>query len=76
MIAIETSTGLAAKLADKSKYDAMWISSLCESATKGLPDNEVMSLDSRLGTVREIRRATSKTIILDGDTDNRRQGIP
>ena len=76
MIAIETSTGLAAKLADKSKYDAMWISSLCESATKGLPDNEVMSLDSRLGTVREIRRATSKTIILDGDTGGSIEHFP
>lgn len=75
--AIETSSGLAAKLVDKSdKYNAVWISSLCESATRGLPDNEVMSLDSRLNTVREIRRATDKTIILDGDTGGSIEHFP
>ena len=57
-----------AKLADQSNYDGVWISSLCESANKGLPDNEIMSLDSRLDTIREIRRATDKLIIIDADT--------
>ena len=76
MKVIEVSNGLAAKLADKSKYNAVWISSLCESATRGLPDNEVMSLDSRLNTVREIRRATDKTIILDGDTGGSIEHFP
>src|SRR3990167_6624145 len=76
-IAIETSSGLATKLVDKSdKYTAVWISSLCESATRGLPDNEIMSLDSRLNTVREIRRATNKTIILDGDTGGSKEHFP
>ena len=76
-IAIETSSGLATKLVDKSdKYTAVWISSLCESATRGLPDNEIMSLDSRLNTVREIRRATNKTIILDGDTGGSIEHFP
>lgn len=73
---IETSNGLAAKLADQSNYEGVWISSLCESATKGLPDNEVMSLDSRLQTIREIRRATDKTIIIDGDTGGTIEHFP
>lgn len=73
---IETSNGLAAKLADKSKYEGVWVSSLCESATKGLPDNEMMSLDSRLNTIREIRRATNKIIILDGDTGGSIEHFP
>lgn len=73
---IETSNGLAAKLADQSNYDGVWISSLCESATKGLPDNEIMSLDSRLDTIREIRRATNKTIIIDGDTGGSLEHFP
>ena len=76
MKVIEVSNGLAAKLVDKSQYDAVWISSLCESATRGLPDNEVMSLDSRLNTVREIRRATDKTIILDCDTGGSIEHFP
>ena len=75
--ALETSCGLAAKLVEQSdKYNAVWISSLCESATKGLSDNEIMSLDSRLNTVREIRRATNKDIILDGDTGGSIEHFP
>jgi len=73
---IEVSNGLMAKLADQSNYDGIWISSLCESANKGLPDNEIMSLDSRLQTVREVRRATSKPIILDGDTGGTTEHFP
>lgn len=74
--AIETSTGLMAKLADKSHYQGCWISSLCESATHGLPDTEIMSLDSRLNTIREIRRATDKTIIIDADTGGSIEHFP
>lgn len=73
---IEASNGLMAKLVNHSGYDGVWISSLCESATKGLPDNEIMSLDSRLNTIREIRRATNKTIIIDGDTGGSIEHFP
>jgi phosphoenolpyruvate phosphomutase len=75
--AIESHNGLSAKLVDAcDKYNGVWISSLTESASKGLPDNELISLDSRLDTIREIRRATGKTIILDGDTGGSIEHFP
>lgn len=50
------------------QYDAMWISSLCDSTSKGKPDIEVVDLTSRLNTVNEILEVTTKPIIVDGDT--------
>lgn len=73
---IEAHNGISAKLVDQSDYDGIWISSLTESASKGLPDNEIMSLDSRLNTIREIRRATDKTIIIDADTGGTIEHFP
>lgn len=50
------------------EFDAMWISSLCDSTIKGKPDIELVDLSSRLNTINEIMEVTSKPIILDGDT--------
>ena len=49
-------------------FDAMWISSLCDSTFKGKPDIELVDLTSRLNTINEIMEVTTKPIILDGDT--------
>lgn len=46
----------------------MWISSLCDSAFKGKPDNEVVDFSSRVKTIEEIMEVTTKPIIVDGDT--------
>lgn len=69
-------TGLIAeniKLEDKKtattkEFDAMWISSLCDSTFKGKPDIELVDLTSRLNTINEVMEVTTKPIILDGDT--------
>ena len=50
------------------EFDAIWESSLTDSASKGHPDIEVVSFDSRLNTIHEILAVTSKPIIVDGDT--------
>lgn len=50
------------------EFDAMWISSLCDSTFKGKPDIELVDLTSRLNTINEIMEVTTKPIILDGDT--------
>jgi len=50
------------------EFDAMWISSLCDSSWKGKPDIELVDLTSRINTINEIMEVTSKPIILDGDT--------
>ena len=50
------------------QFDAMWISSLCDSTDKGKPDIELVDMTSRLRTINDIMEVTTKPIILDGDT--------
>lgn len=50
------------------QFDAMWISSLCDSTDRGKPDIELVDMTSRLRTVNDIMEVTTKPIILDGDT--------
>lgn len=52
----------------KKEFDAMWVSSLCDSTAKGKPDIELVDYTSRINTINEIIEVTSKPIILDGDT--------
>lgn len=56
------------KTATTKEFDAMWISSLCDSTFKGKPDIELVDLTSRLNTINEVMEVTTKPIILDGDT--------
>lgn len=49
-------------------FDAMWVSSLCDSTAKGKPDIELVDMSSRVKTLEEIMEVTTKPIILDGDT--------
>lgn len=75
--AIETHSGLTGLLAentvvyDKGKanqFDAMWISSLCDSTDKGKPDIELVDMTSRFRTIDDIMEVTTKPIIFDADT--------
>jgi len=77
--AIDTSNGLTGIIAEHTRivdedsmtvkeFDAMWISSLCDSSFKGKPDIELVDLTSRFYTINEIMEVTTKPIILDGDT--------
>ena len=50
------------------EFDALWESSLTDSASKGHPDIEVITFDSRLHTINEILSVTNKPMIVDGDT--------
>lgn len=50
------------------QFDAMWVSSLCDSTAKGKPDIELVDMTSRVKTLEEIMEVTTKPIILDGDT--------
>ena len=53
------------------QYDAMWISSLCDSTAKGKPDIELVDMTSRFRTIEDITEVTTKPIIFDGDTGGR-----
>ena len=74
---IEVHSGLTGLIAEKTivegqgqldQFDAMWISSLCDSTAKGKPDIELVDMSSRLRTVDDVMEVTTKPIILDGDT--------
>ncbi len=49
-------------------FDGFWESSLTDSASKGLPDIELVSSDSRLHTIHQILDVTTKPMIVDGDS--------
>ena len=53
------------------QYDAMWLSSLCDSTAKGKPDIELVDMTSRFRTIEDIMEVTTKPIIFDGDTGGR-----
>lgn len=74
---IEVHSGLTGLIAEKTvvedksgldQFDAMWISSLCDSTVKGKPDIELVDMTSRLRTIDDVMDVTTKPIILDGDT--------
>ena len=50
------------------QFDAMWISSLCDSTAKGKPDIELVDITSRCRTIDDVMEVTTKPIIFDGDT--------
>jgi phosphoenolpyruvate mutase len=50
------------------EYDGLWESSLTDSASKGLPDVELVGVESRLASIDQILGVTTKPIIVDGDT--------
>lgn len=53
------------------QFDAMWLSSLCDSTAKGKPDIELVDMTSRFRTIEDIAEVTTKPIIFDGDTGGR-----
>lgn len=54
-----------------SQFDAMWVSSLCDSTAKGKPDIELVDMTSRFRTIEDLMEVTTKPIIFDGDTGGR-----
>ena len=75
--AMEAHSGLTGLIVEKTvverdgrldQFDAMWISSLCDSTAKGKPDIELVDMTSRYRTIDDIMEVTTKPIIFDGDT--------
>ena len=74
---IEVHSGITGLIAEKTmvaheggvdQFDAMWISSLCDSTEKGKPDIELVDMSSRIRTIDDVMDVTTKPIILDADT--------
>lgn len=53
------------------QFDAIWVSSLCDSTAKGKPDIELVDMTSRFRTIEDLMEVTTKPIIFDGDTGGR-----
>lgn len=75
--ALEVHSGITGLIAEKTtvlqggktcQFDAMWISSLCDSIAKGKPDIELVDMTSRFRTIDDVMEVTTKPIIFDGDT--------
>ena len=75
--AMEAHSGITGLIVEKTtvlqdgktyQFDAMWISSLCDSTAKGKPDIELVDMTSRFRTIDDIMEVTPKPIIFDGDT--------
>ena len=75
--AMEVHNGLTGLIVEKTvvesngeldQFDAMWISSLCDSTAKGKPDIELVDMTSRFRTIDDVTEVTTKPIIFDGDT--------
>jgi len=75
--AIEAHNGLSGLIANDSKiiindtvkeFDAIWESSFTDSASKGLPDAEIVGFESRCENINQILNVTNKPLIVDGDT--------
>lgn len=75
--ALEVHSGITGLIAEKTtvlqggktcQFDAMWVSSLCDSIAKGKPDIELVDMTSRFRTIDDIMEVTTKPIIFDGDT--------
>lgn len=52
----------------KREFDAIWISSLTQTAARGKPDIGYLGTSSRMSTVNDILDVTTKPIIYDGDS--------
>lgn len=74
---LEVHSGITGLIAEKTvvtredgpdQFDAMWISSLCDSTAKGKPDIELVDMTSRFRTIDDVCEVTTKPIIFDGDT--------
>lgn len=75
--AMEAHSGLTGLIVEKTvvehdgkldQFDAMWVSSLCDSTAKGKPDIELVDMTSRFRTIDDLMEVTTKPIIFDGDT--------
>jgi phosphoenolpyruvate phosphomutase len=69
---LEAHNGLTGLIVEKTKvgndeFDAMWLSSLTHSASKGKPDNQYVDITTVSQTLNEIFDVTTKPIIVDLD---------
>ncbi len=74
---IEAHNGISGLIAERTfvekdgakyEFDGIWSSSLTDSAARGKPDIEYVTLESRMRTLNDILEVTTKPIIYDADS--------
>jgi len=60
--------GIAALLAKKAGFEALYMSGAAMSATMGLPDLGMITVDDVSWHVRQVVRASALPVLVDGDT--------
>lgn len=85
LVFMEAHNGISALIVENSevkneslkiKFDGIWLSSLTDSTSRGMPDTELVDWSSRLSSLHEITQASSKPIIFDGDTGGTAEHFP
>ena len=60
--------GIAALLAKRAGFDALYMSGAAMSATMGLPDLGMITVDDVCWYIRQVTRAAGLPVLVDGDT--------
>lgn len=60
--------GLTALLAEQWRFDFLWVSSFCCSASAGLPDAGIIGSEDVLAVIRCVRRSVNLPIVVDIDS--------
>lgn len=78
---IETHSALAGLITEElrfveknkniNEFDGFWSSSLAESLLRGKPDNESVSLETRISALSDLMDTTSKPVLFDADNGGR-----
>ena len=63
-----THNGMAALQARNAGFDALYLSSAGMSASMGLPDLGVITVDEVCFFIRQVARASGLPVLVDGDT--------
>ena len=73
---IVESLKLSSKDSKEEEFDGFWSSSLAESLIRGKPDNESVSLETRINALGDLVDTTIKPIMFDADNGGRPEHIP
>ncbi|HEX5462995.1 MAG TPA: methylisocitrate lyase [Steroidobacteraceae bacterium] len=60
--------GLAALLARRHGFEALYVSGAAVSASMGLPDLGIITVEDMCSVIRQVSRASALPVLVDGDT--------
>src|ERR1700755_1006144 len=61
-------TGMAARLAKRAGFDALYVGGSAMTGTMGLPDLGIITVEEVSFFIRQVARASALPVLVDGDT--------